>query len=381
MTITGTHSPEGPERINTHLSKDRAEVIEDYYRKMMNRYDYKGAADSIKFLLKPVVDDWTEFKKKLEEYDGIDQAAKDQILNIVNGSGSFEEKEDQLHPLPSYRKIFKDIYPDLRAANTEILTVIPKRSDAEISMLAKQVANGSLPADTLSYGELAYAAYLTPSLDEKAAIYEATVKTYDNWAAHNNLGAVYLSMAIAGNGDSQGNIDKALTQLQISANKKDNGYAKGNMAEAEFMQGNVEKAYDDISSAIGGDLPSKTVYGLNGTKGALEIKQAKYQDAVKTLSNSAEEADNMFNKGLAQVLAKDYQNAVITFDELTDDHSDYAMGYYGAAVASARLGKADDVVADLKKAINADPELKSKAASDLEFDKLTSNSDFISAVK
>ena len=92
VTITGTHSPEGPERINSNLSKNRAEIIEEYYRKMMDQYDYKGAADSIKFILKPVVDDWTDFKKKLEEYDGIDQAAKDQILNIVNGSGTFEAK-------------------------------------------------------------------------------------------------------------------------------------------------------------------------------------------------------------------------------------------------------------------------------------------------
>ena len=169
--------------------------------------------------------------------------------------------------------------------------------------------------------------------------------------------------------------------MKFPARKKDNGYANGNMAVAEFMQGNVEKAYDDISSAIGSNLPSKAVYGFNGTKGALEIKLAKYQDAVKTLSNAEENADNMFNKGLAQVLAKDYQNAVITFDELTDDHNDYAMAYYGAAVASARLSKADDVVSYVKKAVNADPSLKSKAAGDLEFDKYTSNSDFISAVK
>jgi outer membrane protein OmpA-like peptidoglycan-associated protein len=61
VTITGTHSPEGSERINSDLSKNRAEVIEEYYRQMMDRYDYMGAAESIKFVLKPVVEDWTEF--------------------------------------------------------------------------------------------------------------------------------------------------------------------------------------------------------------------------------------------------------------------------------------------------------------------------------
>ena len=381
VTITGTHSPEGSERINSDLSKNRAERIEKYYRQMMDRYDYKGAADSIKFVLKPVVDDWTQFKAALENYDGVDQATKSEILNIVNGSGNFEEKEDALHKLPSYKKIFKDIYPDLRTAKTEILTVIEKRSDAEISVLAKQIAEGKLPADTLSYGELAYAAYLTPSLSEKAAIYEAAVKTYDNWAAHNNLGAVYLNMAITGEGDMNSNLEKAVTQLEISLNKKDNAYAKGNTGSAELMQGNTEKAYASVSDAVAMNPPSKIVYGFNGTKGSIEIMTANYADAIKTLSNAADNADNLFDKGLAQVLAKDYQNAALTFEELTDKDSDYAMAYYGAAVAASRQGKGNDVVANITKAVNSDPELKSKAASDLEFAKFASDSNFINAVK
>ena len=381
VTITGTHSPEGPERVNSNLSKDRAAKIETYYRQMMDRYDYKGAAESIKFVLKPVIEDWTEFKAALQSYDGVDQSAKSEILNIVNGSGSFEDKEDALHKLSSYRTIFKDIYPDLRAAKTEILTVIEKRSDAEISVLAKQIAEGKLPADTLSYGELAYAAYLTPSLKEKAAIYEATIKTYDNWAAHNNLGAVYLNMAIDGEGDMNSNVEKAVTQLEISLNKKNSAYAKGNVGSAELMQGNTEKAYASVSDAVSMNPPSKIIYGFNGTKGSIEIMTAKYSDAVKSLSNAADNADNLFNKGLAQVLAKDYQNAIITFDELSDKDSDYALAYYGAAIASSRLGKGSDVSSNVKKAVNSDPELKSKAAGDLEFAKFASESSFIDAVK
>ncbi|NJN25821.1 MAG: hypothetical protein HC819_07565 [Cyclobacteriaceae bacterium] len=379
VTITGTHSPEGSERINSDLSKNRAEKIEEYYKQMMDKYDYKGAADSIKFVLKPVIEDWTQFKAALENYSGIDQAAKSQILDIVNGSGSFEEKEDALHKLPSYKDIFKDIYPDLRAAKTEIFTVVEKRSDAEISILAKQIAEGTLPADTLSYGELAYAAYLTPSLKEKAAIYEATVKTYDNWAAHNNLGAVYLNMAVEGDGNA--NMEKAITQFEISLNKKNTAYAKGNMGSAELMQGNTEKAYASVSDAVAMNPPSNIIYGFNGTKGAIEIMNAKYADAVKTLSTAADNGDNLFNKGLAQLLAKDYQNAAITFDELADKDGDYAMAYYGAAIASSRLGKGSEVAANVKKAVDSDPSLKSKAASDLEFAKFSSESAFIDAVK
>jgi len=379
VTITGTHSPEGSERINSDLSKDRAEKIEEYYDQMMDRYDYKGAAESIKFVLKPVVEDWTAFKIALEKYDGIDQSVKSEFLDIVNGSGSFEDKEDAMQKLSDYKKVRKDIYPDLRAAKTEILTVIEKKSDAEISILAKQIAEGKLSADTLSYGELAYAAHLTPSLKEKAAIYEATIKTYDNWAAHNNLGAVYLNMAAEDGSIS--NAENAIMQFEISLNKKNNAYAKGNLGGAELMQGNTSGAYVSISDAISMNPPSKVVYGFNGTKGSIEIILAKYKDAVKSLSSANDDEDNLFNKGLAQVLAKDYQNALISFNELSGKDADYAMADYGVAIAQERLGKTDASLAAIKMAIDADSSLKSKIASDLEFNSMMSDSRFIEAVK
>ena len=53
VTITGTHSPEGTETINSDLSADRAKAIEKYYRAQMRRYDYKDMSDDIKFILKP----------------------------------------------------------------------------------------------------------------------------------------------------------------------------------------------------------------------------------------------------------------------------------------------------------------------------------------
>lgn len=379
VTITGTHSPEGSERVNSDLSKNRAEKIEEYYDQMMDRYDYKGAAESIKFVLKPVIEDWTAFKIALEKYDGIDQSSKSAFLNIVNGSGSFEDKEDALQKLPDYKKVRKDIYPDLRAAKTEILTVIEKRSDAEISILAKQIADGKLPADTLSYGELAYAAHLTPSLKEKAAIYEATIKTYDNWAAHNNLGAVYLNMAAEDGSISHA--EKSIIHLEISLNKKNNAYAKGNLGGAELMQGNIDEAYTSVSDAISMNPPSKDVYGFNGTKGSIEIILAKYADAVKSLSSANDDEDNLFNKGLAQVLNKDYKNALISFNEIHEKDADYAMADYGTAIANARLGKTDAALGAISETVKTDPSLKSKIASDLEFNSMMSDSRFISAVK
>ena len=74
-----------------------------------------------------------------------------------------------------------------------------------------------LPADTLSFEELMYAATLTPSLEEKAAIYEAATKKGSNWNAHNNLGAAYIAQAIENPSNAAALADKALAQLEIAA--------------------------------------------------------------------------------------------------------------------------------------------------------------------
>lgn len=362
VTITGTHSPEGEERINTQLAADRATAIESFYKKQMKKYDYKGMADSINFITKDVVRNWGAFKDSLALYDGISSEEKSAYLDIVNGAGSFEEKEDQLHKLSTYNKVLKELYPKLRLAKTEILTVKEKKTDAEIAVLAKMIGDGSAPADTLSEEELMYAGTLTPSLKEKEAIYTAATKMSGSWNAHNNLGAVYVAMAMEGNADAA---DKAQAQLEIAANKNATAQVHANLASVALMQGNAYKAYDHLTKASG--LSGDDAQGVNGVKGAVHIMIAKYSDAVSAESNATNTAVNLFNKGLAQVLNKDYQNAMTSFKEAAAKDSEMALAYYGAAIASAHLGNAADVYENVKNAVKADPELKGKALGDLEF--------------
>ena len=382
VTITGTHSPEGPERINSKLAVDRAAAIEKYYRQQMKSYDYMGMSDSIKFVLKDVVENWTQFKQMLSKYDGISADQKSEITNIVNGSGTFEDKEDQLQKLSSYKTIFKDIYPDLRTAKTTILTVKVKKPDAEIAVLAKQVGEGTVSADTLSDEELSFGATLTPALKEKEAIYKAAVKKSDSWAANNNLGAVYLEMA-AQSGDKSGMnkyVEMAVTQLEISQKKQESAPVLINLGVAYAMQGNSRKALGAFSKASDIGLGNH-VKGLNSVRGAHQIKVAKYTNAVKSTSAGDDSSENLFNKGLAQLLNKDYQNASTSFDQAVEKDANDALAYYGAAVASARLKNQTGVVDNLKKAVEKDPALKAMAVEDLEFASYAGNTAFQDAIK
>ncbi|MFM9840065.1 MAG: hypothetical protein ACKVOQ_17500 [Cyclobacteriaceae bacterium] len=379
VTITGTHSPEGLERINSKLSEERAAAIEKFYRAQMKKYDYQGAAAEVKFILKPIVDDWSEFKTALSAYNGINADEKSAYLNVINNGGTFEEQEKSLKKLGTYNKVFKDVYPGLRAAKTEILTIKAKKTDAEISVLAKQMTTGQAGADALSFEELMYAATLTPSLEEKTSIYEAATKKGTNWNAHNNLGAAYLQAAIE-NPSKTDMIEKAASQLEIAAKLNPSPEVHANLASVSLMKGNPYKAYGHVRSALSG-ASNDVTRGVNGVKGACEIYMANYGAAVSSTSSANDTDVNLFNKGLSQLLNKDFSNASSSFAEATRKNPNYAIGYYGAAVAAARSGSGDAVVSNLVSAVKIDPSLKEKALTDLEFAKFNTTDAFRNALK
>ncbi|HLF33737.1 MAG TPA: hypothetical protein VI583_05850 [Cyclobacteriaceae bacterium] len=385
VTITGTHSPEGPERINSNLSRDRAKRIQDFYTAQMKKYDYKGLADSVKFILKPVIEDWGDFKAALTGYQSLEYAQKQEFLNIIDGSGNFEEKEKKLQKLSTYKSVFNDLYPGLRAAKTEILKAQDKKSAAEIAVLAKQIVAGTAEPTALTYGEMAYAAYLTPSLAEKEQIYLVASKQYPHFASYNNLGAVYLAMAMedrkAGR-DASANIEKAIADLQISINKRDNNsHAHGNLGVAYVMQGKNDQGLEELSKGLQMNPPTKHQQGFYGVKGVAEIKTAKYEPAIASLTRAEESTDAKFNLALAHLLKKEYEPAKNNFTDVTRSDSDYALAYYGLAIAAARTGNAADLVANVKKAVEAEPSLKEKILTDLEFTKFLDSPGFRDALR
>ncbi|MEM9325238.1 MAG: hypothetical protein AAGA85_06270, partial [Bacteroidota bacterium] len=367
VTITGTHSPEGTERINSGLSQDRAETIENYYRSQMRRYDYQGVADSIDFILKPVVESWSEFRTALRGYDGIEDGVKNEYLRIIDGSGSFEDKEKQLQKIGSYRKVFNDIYPQLRTAKTEILTVKEKKSNAEIAVLSKQVASGSVSADTLESNELLFGGTLTPSIDEKISIYAASTKKDGSWQAHNNLAAAHLDKARMGMGNKNQLVEDALTQLEIAANKNDAAEVHANIASAYMMQGEYEKAYESITAAMGKGPNNQLAAEINAMKGAVEIRTGQYDAAKVSLASAGASDVVSFDRGLAHLLSKDFTAADTFFGEAAESKEIGAHANYYRAVAAARRNSPTDVTSYLLMAVQAEPSLKEKALADLEF--------------
>ncbi len=380
VNVVGMHSPEGTEKINTALAEDRPKAIEAYYRKMMKKYDYKTMADSINFVAKPVVQDWAEFKKALAASDKLSADEKSEITSSIAGGGSFVDQEKSLRKLSSYRKLVRYVYPELRTSKTEILSVKPKKTDAEMATLAGMISKGEAGIDTLNAEELGYAATLTPDLAEREAIYKALIKKTESAYAYNNLGAVHLEMAKkeASKDQRMKYLDMAKVSLDIAIKKDGLGEAHNNLAVIYTMKGDKLKALENYLAAAKKGGAADFNKGLRANLGASQIRHGKYADAKRSLAKSSQTPNAYYNLGLVQLLTNDYQTALKTFPKAAKDE---AWAFYCSAIAHARLENKEGMSKALMQAIKLDSSLREKALKDLEFTKFSAGTAFKNAIK
>jgi tetratricopeptide (TPR) repeat protein len=382
VTITGMHSPEGREVKNTELSDMRAKSIEKYYRGMMKRLNYGTKADSIEFITKALVQNWQPLKDTLTKTSILSDAEKAEVLNVINGPGTYVEQEAELEKLACFPKLLIDIYPKLRLGQTEILTLKAKKTDSQIAVLAKAISEGGNPGDTLSDKELSYAATLTPILAEQEAIYTAATKKNDSWQAHNNLGVVRLEMAKKATGDQRKTlVDKAITNFEISRARMETPEVYANLATAYLMKGEKEKVDEAFTKSQGLSGTSEAKRITNTAKGIVDAKRGNYTSALNMFNNGVDEPLALYNKGLTQILKKEWAAGYSTLEELAATGSNNALVYYVQAIAAARQNKVTEMGAKLKKAVTLNTELKSKAVNDLEFLNFYSNTAFTDAIK
>ncbi|WP_345371339.1 hypothetical protein [Algivirga pacifica] len=373
VTITGSHSPEGPTDINTKLANQRPAAVEKYYDQLQSKYRY-SSEEKPQFVTKPVVENWSAFRDLLTASDKFTDAEKDEILSIVNGAGDFVSKELKLQSLSSYKKMLRYVYPPLRNAKAEILKLKEKKEPAVIYDLAKKMANGQEGLEALSNEELLFAAAeLTPSLDEKKAIYETVLRKGENAVAYNNLGAVMFEMAKKEEGDKQIEMIKAAVPHFESAAKMGAdaaAEASANLAGAHLMLGDLNAAEAALANA--NSSSASVTAATNAVKGYAAIRAGKYDEAINYLSSAGNDADVLYNKALAYTLkaskdmSGDYSQAAAALKE-AKDANDSAKVNYLAAIVAARQGDAAALTTALTAAIAKDSAYAEKAVTDLEF--------------
>lgn len=423
VSIVGSHSPEGTERINTSLAAERAQAIADWYKTQMERYDYQNVSDSVIFESQEQVLNWTPLREKVRVHEALSEEEKASWLAVINGRGEFEDKEKRLQELPTYRRVFDEVYPQLRTAKTHLLVVKKKRTKEEIAALSRQLgvqaralqtesassnessdsqqtAANDAPdaqvadaqADTeepnapddsatagegeeeeppLSNEELLYGATLTPVLDEKESIYEAAIQQQDTWISHNNLGCVYLEQAQVASGvERQALIDRAVVQFELAANLQQEPIAEvtTNLSIAYLLQGSNAQAYDQLVLALTQNPNEELTRRIHSAKGTLEAQKGAYQEAVTSLSAAEDKVVVLLNLGIVHLLRKEYTQAQNVLNSALSKGENHAYVHYALAVLGARTNKRNTVQTHLTAAVAALPSLKERAVLDLEFE-------------
>ena len=376
VNIVGAHSPEGSTKINESLASRRSAAIEKFYRAEMDKYDYKDEADQVGFTLVPVVENWDALRDAVKSTEVISSSDKSQIMAIVNGGGSFVDKEKSLSKLSSYKTLMKEVYPDLRNARTEVITVIEKKPNNEILAIAQNIVSGEASSDALSHGELLFAGTLTPDLKEKAAIYGSAVQWGGTWQAHNDFGSVHIQLARQEEMGSEAQnklLEAAKTQLDISNTKNENAEAHLNLAAIAAMQYDWTLANEHINKA--GDLNlDHSANAYNMAKGTILIPLGDYENALNHLNKVNENGWAKWRKSIIQLMSSNLSEAkkeISDLKKMIADNDGTENGYpdYVNAIISAREGDANGVETNLKAALSKseNDSLKERLMNDVEF--------------
>ena len=373
LDINAWASPEGEDKYNENLSKDRSvttkKFITDFFAATEKekqlalakelKKEHKKADKTKKETAK------TEYpfnvNAKGEDKEGFVEAVKasdikdkNAMINVIENEKNKAAREKKIKDMTViYAEVEKLLEP-LRRGEFVFTLLEPKKTDEHIALLST-----SHP-DSLDINEILYAATLTNDINTKLNVYKSASTLHpDSWKAYNNAGYADFKL---GNYDEAGTyFEKANT---ISAN---NGIVLNNLGAVALAKNNFAAAKQYYESA-------KT-QGLNTdfNLGIVLITEGNYEEAMKKFESK--KCD--YNLALAQLLLDNTTGAKSTLD-CAEKNGEI---YYLMAVIAARTQNAQMMNENLKKAIQFDPKYRKQAKADREFIKFFNNADFLEITK
>ncbi|MGP8214788.1 MAG: tetratricopeptide repeat protein [Bacteroidia bacterium] len=355
INVSAYASPDGETDMNQHLADDRAKTaiaaMKSMFKEMESKkLDTKFGAEESFYKTGTTGMDWDGFRNAVQASDIKD---KDLIIRVLSMYTDHDQRMKEIKNMSkTYVELADHILPRLRRAIIQLNAEKMSRTDAQISQLAT-----SHP-DSLSVEELLYAATLTTDMNQKLSIYMAAEKQYPNdWRCSNNVG--YIEMM-------QNKLSDAAGEFQKAAGLAPNNTSViNNMGVVARWKGDRKTAMDDFKKS---GTPEAT-YNM----GLVDIQTGNYADAATNVGSN-----NTFNAALAKLLNNDIPNAKAALD---GSNLDNAWVSYLRAVIAARAGDKNDLVNQLKAAINKDATLKTQAQSDCEFLKFVNDPDFKAAIQ
>ena len=334
IEVSAYASPEGRYDFNEKLAEKRQDTSSSFVNDQLKKNKIQTDVDT-----KFTAEDWDGFQQLVSTSTIQD---KDIILRVLSMYQDPAERETQIRNMSVvYDELAKGILPELRRARLIANYDVIGRSDEQIQQQFQT------DAQELSIEELLYGANLQDSNQQKKLWYEKAAQLYSNDArVFNNLANLSYQ---------SGDLAQAASYLQKAKSLNPNSAEVAtNEALLALANGNVTAAETAIGKGTGANAYGEVLGNLNLAKG-------NYAAAAANLSGI-----NTNSAALAQILNRDYAAAAKTLNRIQNAD---AYTSYLKAILGARQGDANAVVSGLQSAIQQKPELASRAAKDLEFEK------------
>jgi tetratricopeptide (TPR) repeat protein len=322
--IVAYASPDGSAELNDKLSADRSGSAGKAWDTVT-----KGISTD-KPEVRSVGEDWEGFQKLVAESDLED---KDLILRVLSMYSDPAVRESEIKNMSQvYTALKGEVLPELRRAR--LIANIEYRNYTSEELLDVLKEN----EDILDEEALLRAATVAKETAQKESIWKKAVSKFDSERAHYNLAAMYTA---------QGKDKDAEAEL-----------AKYKVPDSDYLnlKGLLALHKEDYKTAE--DLFRRS--GTESSKlnlGVLLIKTGQYEEAARLLANAPGCPRNTV---LAYILTDQLEKA-----SEKAKCKDPKVWYLKAIIA-ARQGDGDGVKSALEKAF-ADPDLKERAARDVEF--------------
>ena len=348
IEVNAWASPEGEVAYNEELAGKRAQTGDKYLADLFTKIEKElgTTIDRGAFAVNAKGEDFDGFMAALNASNLPDKQA---IANVINAQVAPAERERRIKDMTLiYNEIEKLLAP-LRRAEFVVSLFEPKKTDAEMAMLAT-----SNPSE-LTIEELLYAATLTDDLNTKLAIYKAGQRLFPNEVRFfNNAGAVLLEM---------GDYNAAATDLE-KANQLTPGnvYIQNNLGVVAAYKEDYDNALRLFNAANSPDV------NTSANLGSINIIQGDYQAATTSLATNT----CTYNLAMAQLIAGNQQAALNTLNCTPES----PQVLYLKAIIGARRNDTNLFYDNLRKAIAAEPGYKDVAKKDREFIRFFNQAEF-----
>jgi outer membrane protein OmpA-like peptidoglycan-associated protein len=377
IKITGVQSPEVGEGKSSALGDRRSKSVYDFLLK--SGFILKDSITEVKSRW----NDWFDLRLLLRDYDKISIQQKDQYYKILLNGLEYSYQLKQLNGIVGYDQVANNLFPRLRTAKIEVQVNLRAGLNQKQTLALKRVLDGGIGDEDLGLFEWSQAGEFAPRLKDKAEIYAKMTELFRSALPYNNLAVVRMKEAqqTLDIVEKEKLWDEATWLLNQAAKLETSPYVLHNQGQILLFRGEYWDAYKKLSYA---SVLTKNEHFLKineGLRGALDIVRGDYRLATLRFESSYSDAKNLFNKGLASFLAKDYVKANLAFEESVIAQRDYGYGFYGLAMIAMETGQKEVAMIQLQKAVAVSENLYQKALSDPFFDKIRSDPGYFQLLK